>query len=66
MTKEILFDFVCKECGKIQTPSKDGEKFNEYEPKCIFCGGEIRIEFTKKGTIKWQINKMGKIIKRKE
>lgn len=51
MTKEILFDFVCKECGKIQTPSKEGENFNKYEPKCIFCGGEIGIEFTKKGTI---------------
>lgn len=37
-----MFDFVCKKCGEIQKPQKEGEKFNSFGTTCQKCGGELK------------------------
>lgn len=42
-----MFDFVCKKCGEIQKPQKEGEKFNSFGTTCQKCGGELKIQVRK-------------------
>lgn len=42
-----MFDFVCKKCGEIQKPQKEGEKFNSFGTTCQKCGGELEIQIRK-------------------
>lgn len=41
-----MFNFVCKDCGAIQTPINNGKHFNTFGTKCQKCGGELMIKKT--------------------
>lgn len=42
-----MFDLVCKKCGEIQKPLKEGKNFNSFGIVCKKCGGELKIQIRK-------------------
>lgn len=39
-----MFNYVCLQCGKIQTPIRKDGDWEVYDTKCSSCGGELTMK----------------------
>lgn len=40
----MKFEFVCRDCGKIQKPEEKTGSWEMFSPKCAECGGRLTLK----------------------